>query len=83
MEMIPPKIVEEGIAAELPVTPNVLKNTVVGAVLGALLVCAAVTFQCVTNDTIKTAEDVEKYLRISTLAEVPAKRNTGSKGGKR
>lgn len=83
MEMIPPKIVEEGIAAELPVTPNVLKNTVIGAVLGAFLVCAAVTFQCVTNDTIKTAEDVEKYLRISTLAEVPAKRNTGSKGGKR
>lgn len=83
MEMIPPKIVEEGIATELPVTPNVLKNTVIGAVLGALLVCAAVTFQCVTNDTIKTAEDVEKYLRISTLAEVPAKRNTGSKGGKR
>ncbi len=83
MEMIPPKIVEEGIAAELPVTPNVMKNTVIGAVLGALLVCAAVTFRCVTNDTIKTAEDVEKYLRISTLAEVPAKRNTGSKGGKR
>lgn len=83
MEMIPPKIVEEGIAAELPVTPNVMKNTVIGAVLGALLVCAAVAFQCVTNDTIKTAEDVEKYLRISTLAEVPAKRNTGSKGGKR
>lgn len=83
MEMIPPKIVEEGITAELPVTPNVLKNTVIGAVLGALLVCAAVTFRCVTNDTIKTAEDVEKYLRISTLAEVPAKRNTGSKGGKR
>ncbi len=83
MEMIPPKIVEEGIAAELPVTPNVLKNAVIGALLGAVLVCAAVTLQVVMNDTIKTEEDIEKYLKISTLAEVPAKRNTNGKGGKR
>lgn len=83
MEMIPPKIVEEGIAAELPVTPNVLKNAVIGALLGAVLVCAAVTLQVVMNDTIKTEEDIEKYLKISTLAEVPEKRNTNGKGGKR
>lgn len=83
MEMIPPKIVEEGIVAELPVTPNVLKNAVIGALLGAVLVCAAVTLQVVMNDTIKTEEDIEKYLKISTLAEVPAKRNTNGKGGKR
>lgn len=83
MEMVPPKIVEEGIAAELPVTPNVPKNAVIGALLGAVLVCAAVTIQVVMNDTIKTEEDIEKYLKISTLAEIPAKRNTKAKGGKR
>ena len=83
MEMIPPKIVEEGIAAELPVTPNILKNAVIGALLGAVLVCGAVTLQVVMNDTIKTEEDIAKYLKISTLAEVPAKRNSNGKGGKR
>lgn len=83
MEMIPPKIVEKGIAAELPVTPNISKNAVIGALLGAVLVCAAVTLQVVMNDTIKTEEDIEKYLKISTLAEVPAKRNANGKGGKR
>lgn len=83
MEMIPPKIVEEGIAAELPVTPNVMKNAVIGAVLGAFFVCAFVAVKLITNDTIKTEEDVEKYLKISTLAEVPAKRNSSGKGGKR
>lgn len=83
MEMVPPKIVEKGIAAELPVTPNVMKNAMIGAALGAFFVCAFVVVKLITNDTIKTEEDVEKYLKISTLAEVPAKRDSNGKGGKR
>lgn len=83
MEMVPPKLVEEGIAATLPVTPNILKNTVIGAVIGILLVCGIVVIRVIMNDTIKTEEDIEKYLNISTLAEVPASKNTNQKGGKR
>ena len=82
MEMIPPKIVEEGIASVFPVTPNASKNAVIGALLGSVIVCAAVTLRVVMNDTIKTEEDIEKYLKISTLAEIPMKRNTKGKGGK-
>lgn len=73
MEMIPPKIIEEGEIPDEQTSPNVGRNAVIGAVAGVFLVCAAVVIRLVMNDTVKTEEDIEKYLRISVLAAVPAK----------
>ncbi len=73
MEMIPPKIVEEGETAIEPTSPNVKKNAAIGAAGGIFLVCAFVAIRLIMNDTVKTEEDVEKYLKLSVLASVPEK----------
>lgn len=71
MEMVPPKLIEDGEAAIHPVSPNNRKNALLGAIAGAGLICGLVTVGFVLNDTIQTEEDVEKYLNLTVLASVP------------
>lgn len=52
-------------------SPSVGKNTMMGGMLGILIVAAIVMLSHLMNDTIQTEEDVEKYLGISTLAMIP------------
>ena len=51
--------------------PSVLKNTFIGGVIGVFLMIAIVLVRFLMDDTVKTPEDVEKYLRLSTLAVIP------------
>ena len=70
MEMVPPKLIE----GEVPVlksSPSNAKNALIGGLLGAVLICGLITVQVVMNDTIRTEEDVTKYLGLSVLASVP------------
>lgn len=52
-------------------SPSVMKNTFVGGVLGVFIVAAIACMAFLLNDTIKTSDDVEKYLGLSTLALIP------------
>ena len=72
MEMEAPKVIEYGQVSMNPVSPNIMRNTAVGGMLGIVLVCGIVTILVITNDTVQTEEDVEKYLGLSTLAVIPA-----------
>lgn len=71
MEMTPPKIIEEGIVSDEKSSPHVIKNAVIGGFVAAFLLCFLVVLQVILNDTIRTEEDVEKYLQLSILAAVP------------
>ena len=71
MEMVPPKIVEEGQVPEYQSSPSVKQNAALGGVVGAVLVCGVLTLLVILNDTIRTEEDVERYLGLTTLALVP------------
>lgn len=71
MEMVPPKIVEEGQVPEYQSSPSVKQNAALGGVMGAVLVCGVLTLLVILNDTIRTEEDVERYLGLTTLALVP------------
>ena len=51
--------------------PSVLKNTFIGGVIGVFLMIAIVLVRFLMDDTVKTPEDVEKYLHLSTLAVIP------------
>lgn len=51
--------------------PSVLKWTLVGGLIGMLLVMSIVMIWYLMDDTIKTSDDVEKYLGLSTLALIP------------
>ncbi|MBR2949812.1 MAG: protein-tyrosine kinase [Lachnospiraceae bacterium] len=52
-------------------SPSVFKNTFIGGVLGVFLIAGIAILLFLLNDTIKTSEDVEKYLGLSTLALIP------------
>lgn len=71
MDSAPPNVVEEGYLPTKKTRPSVTKNTVLGGIVGALLSCAIVVALYVLNDTVKTPEDVEKYLGLNTLAAIP------------
>ncbi|MDE6405666.1 MAG: protein-tyrosine kinase [Lachnospiraceae bacterium] len=51
--------------------PSVLKWTLIGGMAGGFLACAVLVILFLLDDTIKSSEDVEKYLGLSTLATIP------------
>lgn len=79
MEMVPPKMIEDGEIPQYPVSPSTKKNTVVGCAAGLLLSCAVIIVRIILNDTLQTEDDVQHYLGISVLASIP-KRNDGKDG---
>ena len=83
MEMVPPKIVEGGQIPEYPSSPNVRRNAALGGLAGAALVCGALTLMVILNDTIRTEEDVEHYLGLTTLALVPERNSAGKTAAKK
>lgn len=52
-------------------SPSVFKWTAIGAFIGMFFVMAIVLVWYLLDDTIKTSDDVEKYLGLSTLALIP------------
>ncbi len=58
-----------------------MKNTFIGGVLGIFLMIAVILVRFLMDDTVKTPEDVEKYLQLSTLAVIPL--NEGEEDGRR
>ncbi len=73
-----------------PVSPNVFKNMVIGGLLGVVIAVAIIVIRHITDDTIKSPDDIEKFIGISTLASIPLtdsewdgeRKNTTSKGTK-
>lgn len=53
-----------------PVSPNVFKNMIIGAALGIIIAIAVIVIMHITDDTIKSPDEIEKYLGISTLATI-------------
>lgn len=51
--------------------PSVVKWTLIGGIAGVFVLCAVILVQYLMDDTIKSSEDVEKYLGLSTLALIP------------
>lgn len=79
MEMVPPKMIEDGVVATEPSSPNVKRNTLIGGLLAMLLVMGLLILRIVMNDTVRTEEDVEKYLGLPVLAVIPKKIEKGDK----
>ncbi|MBQ9936241.1 MAG: protein-tyrosine kinase [Lachnospiraceae bacterium] len=56
---------------EKPVSPNVLKTTILGAIAALFLVVVILVVSFLLDDTIKTPDDVEMHLGLSVLASIP------------
>ena len=79
MEMVPPKMIEDGVVASEPYSPSIKRNALLGGILAVFLICALIAVRVVFSDTVKSEEDVERYLSIPVLAVIPKKREKGKK----
>lgn len=64
-------VIEKAETPTQPISPNVLKNTIMGAFAGAFIVAAAVILLRLINSRIYTADDVERSLGLIVFASVP------------
>ena len=53
------------------VTPSLTRYMIIGGLLGAILAAAVFVFKVLMDRTLKTEEDVEKYLQLPVLSAVP------------
>ena len=65
-----PSIAEKAVTPGAPSSPNLMKNIAMGGIVGAALAVGLIVLGYMMDDTIKTEEDVRKYLQINTLASV-------------
>ena len=75
MHIDEPTVAEEAIAADHQSSPNNMKNLAIGGILG-LLLAAVILMRYILDDTIRTQDDVERYLSMNTLAMIPLEGGT-------
>lgn len=65
------KLVYEADVPEKKSGPNVMGNTVIAAALGLVVSTFVLVVMFMMDDTIRTEEDVERHLGLSTLGVIP------------
>jgi capsular polysaccharide biosynthesis protein len=76
-------MVDEANLPTAPFSPNVRNNALMGAAWGCLLAIALILLRYLLDDTIKSEEDVERYLELNVLAAIPViEQPAAKKGGK-
>lgn len=63
--------VEEGNLPTSPSSPNVKKNMMLGVLLGLVISMGFIVLISILDDTVKTPDDVEKYLGLNVLTSIP------------
>ena len=71
MDAPKPNIAEEAIMPTHKSSPSLTKNVMIGALLMLLLTLAILTVMYLMDDTLKSAEDVEKHFGVMPLTVIP------------
>lgn len=71
LEMEKANIVEPGNVPFSPSSPNIVKNGILGGIVGGFLVIALFLILYFLDDSIKNSEDVEKHLGLTILGNIP------------
>ena len=71
METPEPHIAEYAIVPVSKSSPSLTKNTMIGALLGLLIMLAIFTVQFLMDDTFKTAEDIQKEFGVLPMTVIP------------
>ena len=66
-----PNVAQKAKIADRKDGPSYTKYTMIGALAGAFLYCMYVVVKYLMDDTIHTAEDMEKYFDLVPLAVIP------------
>ncbi|MDD4369922.1 MAG: Wzz/FepE/Etk N-terminal domain-containing protein [Anaerostipes sp.] len=80
MDTDAPTILEDAYLPKLPDSPSLKKNVAIGGVLGLFLAMFIILVLHFMNDTIRTEDDIEKYLGLNTLASVPLDKDEQKEG---
>ena len=71
MDAPKPNIVEHAILPTRKSAPSITKNTAIGGLLGLIIMLAYLTTRHLMDDTVKTAEDVEREFGVMPLSVIP------------
>lgn len=71
METSEPNVAEYAILPEEPSSPNIIMNTVIGAIAALVLLCGSFTVKFVMDDTFKSADDIERIFGVMPLTVIP------------
>lgn len=71
MEIERVNVVEQANLPAAPSSPDIMRNAFLGGLSGCILAVILLVILYLTNDSIKTAEDIEKYLNLTTLGTIP------------
>ena len=66
------KLISAASTPAQPVSPNTLKNTAVGAMLGLVACAGVLVLRMLLNNKINNDADVQKYLDLPVLGVIPA-----------
>ena len=71
MDMREPNVFEEARTPTSPVTPKKTQDIILGFIIGVLLAMAMITIRFISDDRIRTTEDIEKVGKLATLGLIP------------
>lgn len=71
MELGNMRIIDDALAPEDPIKPNKKLNLAIGGILGLMLGVMLVFFMEYMDNTIKTTDDIERYLGLPVLGLIP------------
>lgn len=71
MDINEPGIIEKGHVAEQKTSPTTAKNALIAGILGICLAAAIIIVRYLMDDTIKSSEDIERYLGLNTIGLLP------------
>ncbi|MBR5301679.1 MAG: hypothetical protein IKU38_02485 [Clostridia bacterium] len=66
-----PNTLSEAILPQKPVSPKKVKIILLGMLLGIALSAGLITLRFVLDDSIRSADDIEKYANLSVLSVIP------------
>lgn len=76
MKVEKPTTVETAVAAENQSSPDNVKNIIIGVLAGLVLSAGIIIVQYLLDDTVKSGDDVERYLELNVLAAIPEEGGT-------
>lgn len=71
MDIQEPNVAEEGHMATNQTSPNIKKNAVIAGILGIVGATFVICLLYIMDDTIKSSEDIERYLGLTTIGLIP------------
>lgn len=64
-------VVQQASVPTSPSSPATMRNTVLAFLIGVFVTCAVIVVRHIMDDTIKVADDIEKYLGITVIGTIP------------